>query len=65
MSWQEWRDTPWWVQRAYIEGMQQEELLEVSRAPSPEEPKHWEQDPVSAPDQEYLDMGLKVIRGSV
>ena len=65
MSWQEWRDTPWWVQRAYIEGMQHEELLEMQTVASEERPQSWESDPVAADLGEYAGMGLRVIRGSV
>jgi len=62
MSWQEWRDTPWWVQRAYIEGMEHEELLEMQPvAPAGD----WESDPLGADVREYTDMGLRVIRGTV
>jgi hypothetical protein len=60
MSWQEWQETPWWVQRAYIEGMVHEELLTMEPVASP---KSWEQDPVAANLQEYADMGLRVIQG--
>jgi hypothetical protein len=65
MSWQEWRDTPWWVQRAYIEGMVNEEILEYSEEPAAATvgPKSVEKDPLGASLQEYADMGLRVIQG--
>jgi hypothetical protein len=54
MSWQEWRDCPWWVQRAYIEGMEQEELIKYG----PDE-----DDIVGATMGKFEEMGLTVIRG--
>jgi hypothetical protein len=61
MSYQEWRDTPWWVQRAYIEGLEKEELLTFSDDTG----DGWEDDPVGADPRQYAAMGLRVIDGSV
>jgi hypothetical protein len=59
MSHQEWRDTPWWVQRAYIEGLEKEELLTWSE----KAPPSVEDDPLGAPVHEFAAMGLRVIDG--
>jgi hypothetical protein len=29
LSWDEWRDLPWWVRRNYVEGLEEEELINV------------------------------------
>jgi hypothetical protein len=59
MSYQEWRDAPWWVQRTYIEGMMQEELLQQEGS----ETSAVDDDPVGADLSGYEEMGLTVIRG--
>jgi hypothetical protein len=56
MSWKEWRDTPWWVQRLYVEGMVEEELIQFK------EPD-WTDDPLGASVDDFTKMGLQVIRG--
>jgi hypothetical protein len=59
MSWKEWQDTPWWVRRAYIEGLEQEELLEFG----PSDELGWEIDPRGADVSDFAASGFTVIQG--
>jgi hypothetical protein len=52
-----WRRQPWWVQRAYLEGLEADELLELVP------PDIQEVDPVMAEDNELRALGLRVIDG--
>jgi hypothetical protein len=61
MSYQEWRDTPWWVQRAYVDGLEQEGVLTYGE----KQQGGWEDDPLGADSRQYAAMGLRVIDGSV
>ena len=57
IGYQEWENLPWWAQRAYIEGMIDEELLSFDTA------GQQEVDPVMASDAALKAMGLRVIDG--
>jgi hypothetical protein len=59
LSWRDWIDAPWWVRRAYIEGLVDEGVLET--APT----DIWEVDPLGAGLGEFRKSGFKVIEGGV
>src|SRR6266536_694566 len=63
---QEWEETPWWLQRVYMEGLKQEGIL-LTDGKSPQGPPSsapqqgqqyspWELDPLGASDAEFRAM---------
>jgi len=56
MSYQEWRDLPWWVRQVYIDGLQEEEIL-LQVEPS------WENNPLGTSVEGIREQGFTVIQG--
>ena len=55
---EEWEALPWWQRQMYMDGLEEEKL--ISTVPQEES---WEDNPLSAPSEEYSRMGLTVIDG--